>query len=69
MTSDMFKKNFPAILLGLRYFLEWLIPVDVPAATSNSNIMKKKQETCFKPLEECMFAGSPDPVLKEIGTD
>lgn len=50
----------------VKYFLEWVINVDVPAASSIYNNMEKKADTCFKALEKYMFGRNSDTVLNEI---
>lgn len=67
-TAGSFKKNFSARVLEVKYFLDWVIKEDISAAKSICEIVKKKN-TCFNPLQKSMFARSPDPVLKEVGTE
>lgn len=69
MTSDIFKKKFLLIKLGVKHVLDWVIKVDIPAAMSLYKITKEKADTLSKPLEKSMSARSPDLVLKEIGIE
>lgn len=69
MTNNIFKKMFSVMALEVSHFLERIINIDVPVTRSIYKRMKKKSEVRFKPLKNLMFARSPDPVLKEIGTE
>lgn len=69
MTSDTFNKKLAALALEVKNVLKWMIKVDIPATRSTDNIMTKKADTRYKPVQKLSFARSPDPVLKKTGTE
>lgn len=69
MTTDIFRNELTALALKTRYYLEWVIRVDIRATSSIYRNTKKHTVTSFKPLEKLLFARRTDVVLKEVETE
>lgn len=59
-----FTNKFSVLSLEVCGYLKRVIRVNVLAASSTYELMKKSADTSTKPVEETMFAKSPDAIIK-----
>lgn len=69
MKTSTWKEKFSVLRLEVMYFLEGVTKLDISAAKSFCQILKKIADTCSKHLEKSMNAKNPDPILKQILTN
>lgn len=68
-TCDSFKNELSILAQEVKYFIEWMMKINVPAARGIYKIMEQSADTGFNLSEKSKFGRSPNPVLKEIETE